>query len=137
MSHLRGAATLRYLSRHPGQMVLSVLGVALGVAVVVALDLAIQSSRVAFEASATTVAGQATHTIVGGATGIDEATFREIRIELGIRESAPIVEGFVQSPVLPGLTLRLLGVDPFSEMRFRPLLSSTVSRAGRASLAAE
>jgi putative ABC transport system permease protein len=108
--------------KHPAQLALSVLGVALGVAVVVALDLAIQSSRAAFEASTTTVAGRATHMVIGGPTGVDAAVFRRIRLEIGLREAAPVIEGFVTTAAVPGITLRLLGVDPFSEAAFRPYL---------------
>jgi len=116
-------ASLRHLRRHPGQTVLSVLGVALGVAVVVAMDLAIQSSREGFRVSAETVAGRATHHVVGGATGLDESVFTRIRLEAGIREAAPVVEDVVSSPALPGMALRVLGIDPFSEGPFRPYLA--------------
>ena len=37
-------SSFRHLSGHPGQLFLAILGVALGVTVVVAMDLAIQSS---------------------------------------------------------------------------------------------
>ncbi|MDH3423684.1 MAG: ABC transporter permease, partial [Gemmatimonadota bacterium] len=40
----------------------------------------------------------------------------------GIRESAPVVEGFGSSPLLPGQALRILGIDPFSEGPFRPFV---------------
>jgi len=58
-------SSLRYLLQHPWLMGLSVLGVALGVAVVVAIDLANVSAERAFELSAETVAGKATHQVVG------------------------------------------------------------------------
>ena len=38
-------ASLRYLARHPAQLVLAVLGVAVGVAVVVGIDTASVSAR--------------------------------------------------------------------------------------------
>ena len=37
-----------HLARHPAQLALSLLGIALGVSVVVAVDLAVQSARRAF-----------------------------------------------------------------------------------------
>ena len=49
-------ASLRYLLRHPGQTILSIIGVALGVAVVVAIDLANGSAERAFAASRAEIA---------------------------------------------------------------------------------
>ncbi|MHB1194402.1 MAG: ABC transporter permease [Longimicrobiales bacterium] len=109
--------------KHPAQLALSVLGVALGVAVVVAMDLAIQSSREAFRLSTEAVAGRATHALVGSLGGLDETLFARVRLEAGVRASAPVVEGFATSPALPGMALRVLGVDPFSEGPFRPFLA--------------
>lgn len=112
-------ASLRGLTHHGMQLALSVLGVALGVAVVVAVDLAVESARTAFRVSTETVAGRATHRVVGRTGWIDEGVFTRLRTELGLRPSAPIVEGPVSSPALPGRALTLLGVDPLSEGPFR------------------
>jgi putative ABC transport system permease protein len=113
----------RHLTRHPAQLVLSVLGVALGVAVVVSIDLAIQSSREGFRVSAETVAGRATHHVLGGVGGLPDSLFARIRVDLGMRASAPVVEGYASSPLRPGAALRVVGVDPFSEGPFRPFVA--------------
>ncbi|NTU85257.1 MAG: FtsX-like permease family protein, partial [Chloroflexales bacterium] len=115
--------TLRYALRHPWQIGLCVLGVALGVAVVVAIDLANVSAGRAFTLSAERAAGRATHQIVGGPNGLDEELYRRLRIDLGMRDSAPIVEGYAQAPALGDQTLQILGVDPLAEAPFRPYLS--------------
>ena len=122
MSLLR-RASLRFLLRHPGQLFLTITGVALGVAVVVAIDLAIQSSREAFRVSTETVAGRATHQIEAGPGGLPDTLFTRLRVELGVRRAAPVVDGYATSPGLPGRALRVLGVDPFSEEPFRPYLA--------------
>jgi len=122
VSRLLRRTSRRYLTRHPGQIVLTVLGVALGVAVVVGIDLAVQSNRAAFRVSAETVSGRATHAVQGGAAGLDEAAFRRIRLETDA-VAAPVVEGVVTTPRIPGRALRILGVDPVSEAPFRPYLS--------------
>ncbi|HNP71765.1 MAG TPA: ABC transporter permease [Kouleothrix sp.] len=114
----------RYLLRHPWQIGLAILGVALGVAVVVSIDLTNSSARRAFAISTETIAGRATHQIVGGPNGLDEAIYRRLRVDLGLRDSAPLVEGYAAVPGKPGLTLHILGVDPLAEGPFRPYLSS-------------
>lgn len=125
---LLATASRRWALRHPGQLVLTVMGVALGVAVVVAIDLAIQSSRAAFQLSTEAVAGRATHRVEGGPAGLADSVFTRIRVEAGIRASAPVVEGWASAVVVPGTALRLLGIDPFSERPFRPYFGG--ERAG-------
>ncbi len=122
MKTLLPLASLRHLFRHPWEILLTTLGVALGVGVVVSIDLAIQSSREAFRISTETVAGRATHRIVGGEGTLPDPLFTWLRVEQGIRPSAPVVEGVVTAPALPGRPLRVLGVDPFSEGPFRPFI---------------
>jgi putative ABC transport system permease protein len=110
---------LRYLLQHPWLMGLSVLGVALGVAVVVAIDLANVSAERAFELSAETVAGKATHQVVGAGATLDEDVYRRLRVEHRYRQSAPVVQGYATVPG-SNRTFQLLGVDPFAEGPFRP-----------------
>jgi putative ABC transport system permease protein len=115
-------AVWRHSLRHPVQLALAVLGIALGVAVVVSIDLANASARRAFELSAEGVAGRATHRLVGGTEGLPEALYVDLRVGLGVRASAPVVEGYVSALDHPGRTFLLLGVDPFAERGFRPYL---------------
>ncbi len=112
---LTNRAGVRYLKRHPWLTALSVLGIALGVAVVVSIDIANSSARRSFELSAERVAGRATHSVVGIETLADEV-FRRVRVEAGVRPSAPIVEGYVS---IRGRTFEVLGVDPFFDRPFR------------------
>jgi putative ABC transport system permease protein len=119
---LLGRSSARYLLRHRAQLVLSVIGVALGVAVVLSIDLATQSARTGFRISAETVSGRATHQIVSDVAPIDDRLVARLRTEVGLRASAPVVEGFASSPRLPGLALHVLGIDPFSEGPFRPFV---------------
>ncbi len=123
MSRLAASATRRHLLRHPWQLVLTLLGVSLGVAVTVALDLAIQSSREAFRVSGETLSGTATHQLLAGPTGIPDDLPARVRIDLGLRQVAPVVEGWGVHPDDPGRPLRILGIDPFAEAPFRPWLA--------------
>ena len=117
---LTNRAGLRYLKRHPWLSALSVLGIALGVAVVVSIDVANSSARRSFELSAERITGRATHSIVGPETVSDDV-FRRLRVEAGIRPSAPIVEGYVS---IRGRTFEVLGVDPFFDRPFRDYAAS-------------
>ena len=53
---------------------------------------------------------------------LDDGLVARLRTDLGLRESAPVVEGFASSSLLPGRALRVLGLDPFSEGPFRPFV---------------
>lgn len=106
--------------KRPWQMALSVLGITLGVAIVVAIDLGNQSAKRAFSLSSDAVAGRATHQIIGGPGGLPEDIYTTLRVELGVRDSAPVVEGYAY--LEDERVLRILGVDPFADSRFRPYM---------------
>ena len=110
---------LRDLVRRPLHTGLMVLGVALGVSVVVAIDLANSAARRGFVRSAEAVAGRATHQVRGGSAGLPQEVYRQLRVEHGVRPSAPVVEGVVLAPDLGRQPLRVLGVDPLAEAPFR------------------
>jgi putative ABC transport system permease protein len=115
-------SSLRYLRRHPLQLALCIVGVALGVAVVVAIDLANESARRAFSASTDAVVGRATHRVIAGRAGLDDALYAKLRAEAGVRPSAPVVEGTATAIGETNVTLRVLGIDPFAEAPFRARL---------------
>lgn len=120
---------VRHMLHRPWQAMLCIVGVALGVAMVVSIDLSNASARRAFTLSTDAVAGRATHQLVGGPSGIDERLYRRLRVEHGLHLSAPIVEGYVIAPDMQGMTLHLLGVDPFAEPPFRSYLAAPGSQA--------
>jgi putative ABC transport system permease protein len=124
----------RYLGHHRWQAALMILGIALGVAVMVAIDLANSAASRAFDLSTDAVAGRATHQILGGPDGLPEEVYSRLRVEAGVREAAPIITYYVTSPQLGSQPLQLLGVDPFAEAPFRSYLvsgqNSAVDTAG-------
>jgi putative ABC transport system permease protein len=115
-------ASVRHLRRHPWQSALSILGIALGVAVVASVDLASASARRAFGFAAEGATGRATHQVVGGPGGVDEQILVRLARDAGVHPIAPVVEAWVGVAGMPGRTVQLLGVDPFSEAPFRPYL---------------
>ncbi len=120
--------SLRTLLRNPIQFAIMVLGIALGVAVMVSIDLANASAARAFDLSTSAVTGRATHSIVAGDQGIDESLYVRLRTDSQWRESfdsAPLVVSHASSPQLGNLTFTLLGIDPFAEVPFRSYLSGS------------
>jgi putative ABC transport system permease protein len=110
---------LRDLVRRPLPTALMLLGVSLGVAVVVAIDLANDAARRGFARSSEAVVGRATHQVRGGPGGLPEDVYRQLRVEHGVRPSAPVVEGVVTAIDLDRQPLRVLGIDPLAEGPFR------------------
>ena len=127
---------LRDQLRRPWMTLLVILSVALGVAVVVAVDLANASAARAFKLSTDAVIGKATHQIVGGARGVDENVYRDLRIAQGNRLSAPIVEEYATARELGAQTFRVLGVDLFAEAPFRTYLTANTTQVGLDAFAA-
>lgn len=106
-------SSLRFMNRHRWQSWLTFIGVMLGVTMVVGVDLANSSARRAFSLSLESIAGSATHQIVGGPRGIPDSVYTRLRTELAIRSSLPMVIGQV---TIKGKNFSLLGVDPIPEM---------------------
>ncbi len=111
------------LRQRPLQYVLCVLGIALGVAMMVSIDLANGSAQRAFSLSTDAITGRATHRIVAIApTGIDESVYAQLKRSLSL-PSAPVVEGYVRTSELGDQPMRLVGVDLFAESPFRAYFS--------------
>lgn len=134
---LLARASARYFQKHPWQFGLTLIGIALGVAVVSAVDLASMSARRAFALSHEAVLGTTTHQVVGPATGIPESVYVAIRTQLPEIPSAPVIEAPVRTADSRRLGLTLMGVDPFSETGFRRHLSGDGERRLQAALLTE
>jgi putative ABC transport system permease protein len=121
----------RGLLRRPFQTALCVLGVALGVAVVVAIDLANSSASRAFHLSSDTVTGKATHEITGVNNNLDQEVYRRVRVDLGVRNSAPVIDLYANAVELNNQTVHVLGVDVFAEPPFRTLAVNDAQSVAR------
>jgi putative ABC transport system permease protein len=109
-------ASLRHLLRHPAQLALALVGLTLGVATIVAVDVATASARRAFELSLQAVNGAATHEISGGPGGIDEQVYVALRTRPPAADGwavrlAPVVQGYV---TVGERVMQLAGIDPFA-----------------------
>ena len=118
MSHTLARASLRHLRQHPLQTTLTILGMMIGVAVVVAVDLANSSAKRALALSTEMISGTATHHLEGGPAGVPEEIYRRLRTELGLRASAPLVTDEIRAG---NKYLTLLGMDFFAHSFSRPV----------------
>jgi putative ABC transport system permease protein len=103
----------RSLVRRWPQTLLSVIGIGLGIAVILAVDISNDSARRAFEYASESLGGQPEAVILGGAGGIGEEIYRDLRLRHGIRGITPVVEGRAEHPD-SGTELRVIGIDPLS-----------------------
>src|SRR4051794_10286673 len=126
--------TLRHLFHEGGRTLLTLLGVALGVAVFVSIRLANHSAMAAFSQTVDAVAGKANLQVVGDSGGFDERVFPRIRETPGVTAAAPVVQVYALADIgaAPKLsrnlgrgeggyteTLLVLGIDLFSERPFK------------------
>jgi putative ABC transport system permease protein len=118
---------LRPLMQEKIRTVTTVLGVALGIAVVIAIQLTNASSVRGFETALETVAGKTAVEIIGSGTGVDETLIPEL---LWLREygivspviegSAALVVGNVQQLSRRQMeAVKILGVDILRDQPFR------------------
>ncbi len=108
---LLARASWRFFTRHPWQLWLTLLSIALGTAVIIAVDLANQSAGQSFRQSVNVLSGTMTHEITAVRGNVPDEFYRQLRMEWGYRESAPVVEVAIEQE---GLQATLLGIDPFA-----------------------
>lgn len=112
--------SLRYWNHHRGALALSALGVALGIAVFTAIQVANHSVFAAFESSLEAVSGKATLQVSAGNGGISEEVYLKIRRlhDPRIEAMAPVLSRTFFSPTLD-TSLLVFGGDLFTEAQFR------------------
>src|SRR3569623_1951785 len=114
MTRLLHLAGWRYHRRHLAQGWLMLIGVALGVAVVVAGDVASSAVERSLRWAMDALTGSATHEIVGGPGGIDEHQYVRLRLA-GWRELAPRIQGKARLPAQGDASVTVLGLDLLAE----------------------
>lgn len=119
MSTILARANRNFLLHHPLQLVLALTGITLGIAVVIAIDLALESSQLSFQQLQRVVSGKTSHRIVAYDGGLDEKLYTQLRVDLGIPNLAPVLQGYVQSSRNPNEHFKFYGIDPFIEDAFQ------------------
>jgi putative ABC transport system permease protein len=114
----------RYLRKNWWLPLLSICAIATGVSVILGIDVASISARKSFALSTQALTGQATHSLVGSGQTVPDDFYRQLRVDWGLRRSAPVVEGYVSfaegdSSNPSPTTLTLLGVDLLTDSAVR------------------
>lgn len=104
-------ANLRFWLRHPAQLALALMGIALGVAAIVSIDLSEQNARRAMTLSIEAINGQSTHHIVAGPTGVSEELYARLRMSFPRLRALPVIVRSVRVAHDSGLPLRLIATD--------------------------
>ncbi len=111
----------RHLKLHPGRAALTTLGVALGIALYVAIAIINESTKNALRESIEAVAGKASLTISAGVAGFSEDKLEIIRNTPGIKSAVPMIEAraFFEGAKESADGLYILGVDLLQETSVR------------------
>lgn len=112
---------VRRLLQEPLRSATTTLGIALGVAVVIAIQLTNAGSLAGFQTALETVSGRTSLEIVSGGLGIDETVLPDLAWLRAYGEVAPVLQGDVVTKTSgrPAETLRVLGVDILRDRPFR------------------
>ena len=109
---------IRYYRRHSMLSLLCIMGIALGVGIVVAVELINNSALGSFSSYVDLLSGRATHSIISAHSYIDENLFARIWTHPQIKSASPVVE-VVANVVEASEPLRFIGIDPFLDSAIR------------------
>ncbi len=112
---------LRYYRRHSLLSLLCLLGIALGVGIVVAVELINDSALASFARSVDALSGKATYSLVSKYGHIDENLFASVWKNHLIRSAAPEIEVMAVTLEAGDEPIRFVGIDPFLDAEFRKL----------------
>ena len=107
---------------------LNVLGLAIGIAVYLAIRIVNHSATQSFQAGIDLVAGRSDLEITSPA-GVAETLHQKVLDFPGVKAASPIVEGYATLPGTPGEYLRIIGVDPFTAGPFFEAVEGGASSA--------
>ena len=117
--HLLKNVTFRHLRYHKGRTFLSMVGIALGVAVFVSVQTAIYTAIESFNASVDHVSGKANLQVTSFGRGFSEEVYLKVKKVPGIKAATPVIQYVSKMDEPIGEPLYLLGIDVFSDRPFR------------------
>ena len=120
---VRRSLLLAPLSQHKGRLALSVLAIALGVALGYAVQLINQAALNEFAAAVQTLSGEADLAVRGSRAGFDESLYPRLAKLPEVAVASPVLEVEAR---LPGRRepLKILGLDLFRAARIQPFLAA-------------
>jgi len=118
---VRRSLLLAPLSQHKGRLALSVLAIALGVALGYAVQLINQAAINEFAAAVQTLSGEADLAVRGSRAGFDESLYPRLAKLPEVAVASPVLEVEAR---LPGRRepLKILGLDVFRAARIQPFM---------------
>ncbi|MCH6546541.1 MAG: ABC transporter permease, partial [Deltaproteobacteria bacterium] len=119
MIRLLHAITLPHFKRHRLRTWLTLLGIALGVAVITSISIASRTLTLSFQQTIDLIAGKAVLQVVNAESGVKESLYPLIRDTPGVKEAAPAVEGFLPIVGFQGERLFVYGVDLLTDFFIR------------------
>jgi len=111
MISLLRLVTIPYLRQHPLRTYLTILGVAFGVAIFVAIRVTNLSTLRAFAETVDAVSGRTQLHIVGEVAGIAQSLYPRVRSMPGLAAAVPVVTGYAAADAWEGELLLVLGID--------------------------
>ena len=114
-------AFLRYLPRRRSLSAVQLLGIAVGVASAIGMFLSARTALESFTQAVTFLQGRATHSLSRPAGGIEEAVLSRLMRDPAVAAFSPVIDRRVE--LESGELVRVLGIDPFLDRRFRPELA--------------
>src|SRR6266571_3661291 len=119
---IRGALLLAPVLQHRGRLALSVLAIALGVALGYAVQLVNQAAINEFAAAVQTLFGEADLAVRGPRAGFDESLYPRLASLPEVAVASPVLELDAR---LPGRrdALKILGLDIFRAAQIQPFLA--------------
>jgi putative ABC transport system permease protein len=119
MLRLLTTVSWRHVTRHRLRTALTFFGIALGVAVVVAIAVVNRSLTTSFQSTIDQIAGKAVLQVANGESGITESLYPIIRDTDGVQDAAAAVESFLPVVGAPGERLYVYGVDLLTDFLIR------------------
>ncbi|HUC97307.1 MAG TPA: FtsX-like permease family protein, partial [Candidatus Polarisedimenticolaceae bacterium] len=119
MLRLLETVSWRHLKLHRLRTFLTFLGIALGVAVIVAIAIVNRSLTTSFQSTIDQIAGKAVLQVANGESGIREDLFPVIRDTPGVQDAAASVDGFLPVSGAAAERLYIYGVDLLTDFAIR------------------
>lgn len=112
---------LRHIQLKPLRNILTLLGVAFGISLYVAIDIINHSTRNSMRESIEAVSGKAKFSVSAGLTGFDENVLEIVRVVPGVKAAVPMIEAraFFEGAAESSDGLYILGIDLLQEQSVR------------------